>query len=750
MNTVPLVKDIVLLGGGHSHALLIRKWGMNPLPGVRLTLISRDVLTPYSGMLPGYLAGHYSFDDIHIDLSRLCRWANVRFIEATVTGLDPNAQAVMLQQRPQVEYDVLSIDTGSTPDVRQVPGAEKHSVPVKPIHELQQHWDAFLQRLQRKADDQAAETQRIAVVGSGVGGFELLLALEYRLRTQQCPVEMHWILRGDKPISSRPVKAQELALEAAKDAGITIHTGFDVVAVNADGIESADGRKLPLNEVFWCTAAAAPDWPGSSGLETDRRGFIATNRFLQSLSHPAVFGSGDVATQIDTPSEKAGVFAVRQAPVLFENLRAMVTGQPLSVYKPQKETLSLMALGDKRAIATRGRLTLSGAWTWRWKDHIDQAFMEKLKVLPERQMKSPSLDDMPVELRESINLDLSSVHAGMRCGGCGAKVPASVLQRVMAQLQPVSRSDVLMGLEAGDDAAVIQGSGQAMAQSVDQFRAMVEDPYLFARIAVVHALSDLAAMGAEPQSALALVTLPYAAEAMQQRELFQIMAGALLELNRHHCALTGGHTCEGAESSLGFSVNGWLNAAATQPKPLRPGDSLVLTKALGTGVLLNADMQAKADGVLLRACINSMLQSNFAAADSLKGFDVSGVTDVTGFGLLGHLSQLLKGLPVDCLINATSVPLLPGAKRLAAEGVQSTLLPANLPFLQACRGVDESQSADAVGALLCDPQTSGGLLFGIAASDARACVEMLQLEGYGSATVIGECLPGSGQIELKY
>ncbi len=146
MNTAPVLKDIVLLGGGHSHALLIRQWAMKPLPGVRLTLISRDVLTPYSGMLPGFIAGHYTSEEIHIDLARVCAWADVRFIEATIIGLDPEAQQVELQDRPPIDYDCVSIDTGSTPD-QSIAGSEKYTVPVKPIHLFQSHWETFLQSL---------------------------------------------------------------------------------------------------------------------------------------------------------------------------------------------------------------------------------------------------------------------------------------------------------------------------------------------------------------------------------------------------------------------------------------------------------------------------------------------------------------------------------------------------------------------------------------------------------------------------
>jgi len=364
VNSTPIVRDVFLVGGGHSHVLLMRRWAMKPMPGVRLTLISTDAHTPYSGMLPGLVAGHYSVDDIHVDLRTLSTWAGIRFIEDSVTAINLDRKEVCFDHRPAMAFDVLSLDTGSTPDL-SVLGAAEHSTPVKPVYNFFTRWGDIVSRLQQ----QNAKSVSIGVVGSGAGGFELITAMRHAL--PENVAECHWFLRGEYPLAGRPRKVGELALQSAIKQGITVNKNVDVVEVKEGGLVAADGREFLIDEVLWCTAAVGPEWAKQAGFELDKRGFVATNRLLQSVSHPFVFATGDIGTQVDTPSVKAGVFAVRQAPVLYENIRRFLLNQPLKPYRPQNDFLSLMATGGKRAIASRGPIVIEADWVWRWKDHIE-------------------------------------------------------------------------------------------------------------------------------------------------------------------------------------------------------------------------------------------------------------------------------------------------------------------------------------------------------------------------------------------
>lgn len=733
MNNVPIVKDVCLVGGGHSHALFLRAWAMQPLPGVRLTLVSSDVQTPYSGMLPGLIAGHYSCDDIHIDLLRLCRWADVRFIEDTVTAIDLEARQVKFQQRPGLSFDVLSLDTGSTPDL-SVPGSQENVTPVKPVSGFYARWQAV------------SQNARIGVVGSGAGGFELVTAIQHKLRNTSATCI--WFLRGNDSINGRPAQVSKLAIEAATSAGIEVIKGFDVASVEAGKLNAADGRVAELDEIIWCTAATGPTWPASAGLAIDHRGFVATNSYLQSTSHPFVFATGDIGTQVQTPSTKAGVFAVRQAPVLFENIRRYLLREPLKTYKPQADFLTLMATGSQHAIACRGPVVLQGDWVWRWKDHIDQTFMEKFRHLPKRLMNA-SLARLPNALAEHTS-DTAAPSA-MLCRGCGAKVGSAVLQRVLDELAAQKTNDAhRVKHSPAEDTAVVDLPTNRLVQSVDHINAIVDDPYLLGRIAALHAISDVITLDATVHSAQVIVTLPEAFDNVIERDLTLLMQGIVEALDAESCALVGGHTTQGSQMSVGVVVNASMATLPATSSPLKPDHTLILTKPLGVGILFAALEQTAARGGDVIKAIESMLLSNTQAANILRKHGCVAITDVTGFGLAGHLNRLLQGMSdntqsLGATIDLEKIPYLAGAKSLSQAGYQSSLWAQNNTAL--ANAVIENNCTPESVALLSDPQTSGGLLAAVPVHAAADCLEELVASGYASASSIGQ-LNSSGTVRI--
>lgn len=734
--TNPSVRDLVLLGGGHSHVLVIRNWASNPIPGVRVTLVSPDALTPYSGMLPGLVAGHYSPEQAHIDLTRLCRWAGVRFVQAAARGLDADDRRILFGERPSIGYDLLSVDIGGAPSLDRIPGAAEFAIPVKPVHRFHARWHSLLARA-RDSDGPL----EIGVIGAGAGGFEILLSMNHALNAvdgrpmdASGPVRhrLHWIIR-DTPLREHPATVRRIALSACERRGVTCHHDFDVVQVRDGGLVSAKGEEVRLDAIVWCTGVIAVNWLAKSGLDCDDQGFIRVTDTLQSLSHPDVFAAGDVAVQVNHPRPRAGVFAVRQGPVLAENLRQAVLGGRLRKYRPQRRFLTLLSMGDRSAIAHKGPLFATGHWVWRWKDRIDQKFINKFNII----INISKLKHEKIPLHLQRELSPGGMPDGMRCGGCGAKLDGDVLASVLDELSIPERDDLPVGLAARGDVAVIDTSARALAQSVDQVRSFIDDPWLFGRIAAIHALSDLYAAGSVPQSAMVIVTLPWGSESVMRRELSQLMQGVALELARAGCALSGGHTAEGLETTLGFVVNGYAPGAdgpvADRP---RKGDCLILTKPLGTGVILAADMRARAAGPVMDAALASMLQPNAVAAGIIRDHGAGVMTDVTGFGLAGHLLTLLRTSGLSCRLQADSVPALPGAAELLGEGVRSSLHAANIRMVQ---GAMDAQgfNAPADRELLADPQTSGGLLAIVPSAQTDRCLGALHQAGYERAARIG-------------
>ena len=748
----PVLRDLVLVGGGHSHVVVLHMLAMQPEPGLRITLICTDVDTPYSGMLPGYIAGHYSFDDVHIDLGRLAAFAGARFIHGEVTGLDRANQRVLLRGRPAVPYDVVSINTGSTPNVRRVEGAQAHSVPVKPIAQFNQRWLGLLERVR------ALHTPlTVSVVGGGAGGVELVLSMQYRLRNElqvlgRSPDLLRFVLltSGDTilPTHNPGVRARFARVLQAR--GVVVHTGAEVARVTLGCLHTPDGRRFETDETLWVTQAGGPAWLQSTGLALDAHGFIQVNEQLQTLTDPKIFAAGDVASFTARPLEKAGVFAVRMGPPLVKNLRLSLRGQPLVAYTPQRSWLALISTGDRFAVASRGLLGFAGAWVWRWKDSIDQRFMRKFTELPAMAPRSPGA-------APATNLALSAEESrqaisaiAMRCGGCGAKVGASILTRALGSLQPVERDDVLIGLHAPDDAAVVRvPPGKAMVHTVDFFRSFIDDPYLFGKVAANHALGDIFAMGAEAQSATAIATVPPGLEAKVEDLLLQMMTGAVEVLNAAGCALVGGHTGEGRELALGFAVNGLIDenmAGVMRKGGMRPGDVLLLTKPIGTGTLFAAHAQHAAKGRWIDAALQSMVVSNQAGARVLREHGATACTDLTGFGLLGHLVEMTRPSGVDAELHLSALPLLDGAVECVQAGIVSSLQPANVRLRRALRNA-EAFVQDPRYPLLFDPQTAGGLLASVPANQASACVQALQAAGYPHTAIIGRISGATDALE---
>lgn len=704
ISPLPLTRDLVLIGGGHTHALLLRKWGMNPLPGARVTVINPGPKAPYSGMLPGFVAGHYTRDELDIDLVRLARFAGARVVLGAVDGIDGDRHEVHVPGRPPIAFDVASVNVGITSDMPALPGFSDHAKPAKPLGPFAARWQAYLN---------GPGPASVAVIGGGVAGAELVMAMAHALRNKGRTAQVT-LIDNAAALSATGPKAARTIRTAMHGLGIDVIENTGIAHIAADHVELQDGRLIPADFVTGAAGARAYGWVQETGLDL-QDGYIRVNGFLRS-SNPGIFAAGDCAHLTENPRPKAGVYAVREAPVLFDNLRAALGAGKMRRYVPQNDYLKLISLGQKSALAERLGTSFSGGLMWTWKNHIDQSFMNRFRDLP--QMAIPPLPRFHAEgLPEAMG-------DKPLCGGCGAKVGRGALQDVLRQLPPASREDI--SPLPGDDAALFQTGGARQVMTTDHLRSFLLDPVVMARIAAIHALGDIWAMGADPQAATATVILPRMSAELQRRTLAEIMTAAQGVMHQAGAEIVGGHSSMGNEMTIGFNLTGLCPREPITLAGGQPGDALILTKPLGSGVLMAAEMAGQADGAWVAEAIAHMSHPQGIAAQILNG--AHAMTDVTGFGLAGHLSGLCEASGCGAVLDLEAVPVMKGAEELAAKGIRSTIFGDNRMIAPE---LPEGGKAD----LLYDPQTAGGLLAAVAADRAEGLCAKLQEAEYPAFTI---------------
>ena len=702
--------------------------GMNPLPGVAVTLVSESSVIPYSAMVPGHIAGDYALDQITIDLIRLCRNVSVRFVAARATGIDIAARKVRFADRPELSYDVLSLGVGSS-CVRPI-GLERgeSSWLMRPLTSLLERMDSLERKLR-----QTSKPFHLVMIGGGASGCELSAAIRQRF-FGFTNFHLTLLQSSDRLLPQFPAKAANLFANVLAEKNVAVRCNARVTGGDEKTLELNSTERLPYDAVLWATNAAPPDLLQASGLQLNSDGFLLVHDSLQSLSDPAIFGTGDcIGLESHPDLLKNGVYAVRQGGILFDNVARFLHDEPLTPFSPQRRCLCLLNTCDGAAIFNYGPLVWKGRLA-RWiKSRIDAAWIDGFN--PPLGSFSAEEQDEPVQ---------------MRCGGCGNKISSDILAAVLKRIDVGEDARVLLGVRAGEDASVHRVRPELFGdparlvevQTVDYFKAFVDDPYLFGRIAALNATSDLYAMNARPFTALAIATLPYARGPVQEAMLYELLAGAVHSLRALGVTLTGGHTTEGSELALGFAVTGFAEEDRLFRKSkLQEGDLLILTKPLGCGALLAAWMRGELRASWFDALVATMLIANDRAGQIFARYDVEACTDVTGFGLAGHLLEMLDASKVGAQLHAAKVPLYAGFIDVVQRGIVSTLHRDNAKAN--CR-VQGAAAPD----WLFDPQTSGGLIAGVRPKVADEVIQALHSAGCNDAAIIGTVVEGSPLIYL--
>jgi selenide,water dikinase len=774
---------LVLAGGGHTHALLLQMWLMQPQlrPAHTLvTLVSRHSTALYSGTVPALVAGLLERSACGIDLWRLCGLAGVTFVRSEITGLDSQARELHLEGRPPLRFDRLSLDVGAVTAETGAGSAASGAgaQPVKPL-------EPFLDWLARPSPGAV-----VRIRGGGAAAVELALALKARGFVPRL------LLRGE---------GLQLGSAAANRLGEWL------LAEAAIGLERRAAASAAAD--LACTGSRAPRWLAAAGLPVDgATGRVLTDASLQVRDYPGVFAAGDCGLIAAAPRPASGVWAVRAAPVLAANLQRSIEQPeaPLRPWRPQRWALQLLGdggwrPGGPRAVAFWGPLALGPShWLWRWKAGIDRRFLERF-----------------------VN-QASMAPAAMACRGCAAKLSAAPLEGALARLEGAAACQALVQGPAADsvaappsaaapppeDAAVLAtaADGALLLQSVDGFPALVADPWLNARLTTLHACSDLWASGASVESVQALVTLPEAEPALQEELLLQTLSGVRSVLDPLGARLIGGHTLEGRDGAglaLALTVNGRAAPGRHWPKgPLHPGDVLLLCGPLGSGVLFAAAMAGAARPEWIDAALERMQRSQAPLVELLAAHGCRSCTDITGFGLLGHLGEMLgagslrleagalerQGFqevdagqeggteaagagaadagpictgrsagagaagdggamrPLAVTLDTAAIGALPGALELLEQGWASTLAPANGRALALLQGPIHLVSAGrptALQALLIDPQTCGPLLVALPAERAGSALAAVHRAGFAEAALIGRVQEGPWPLPIR-
>ena len=372
------MKHLVLLGAGHAHVHVLEGLAKRMPNDVRVTLIAPFDEQLYSGMVPGFVAGHYTLDECTIGLQRLICASGVQFIKSTVASINADNQTLHLSNGQAISYDVLSLNTGAGMDLEKIeammPGARENALFVRPMPVFVKLWPQVLALA-------ASRPLHLAVVGAGAAGLELAMAAAHKLRGPEYPPgsRITLVTGGLAPAQSYPPGVQRRVLSALKRLQIAV-VEDSCVAVNEGELALGSGAKLATDVPLLAIGVQAPAWLATSGLALDEKGYLAVDHFQQSTSHALVFAVGDVCSRIDAPHSRSGVYAVHAGPPLLRNLLAAVIGsgsQPLTPYAPPARTLNLLSCGGRYAIAAWGRFSVEGAWVWRLKDRIDRKFVRR-------------------------------------------------------------------------------------------------------------------------------------------------------------------------------------------------------------------------------------------------------------------------------------------------------------------------------------------------------------------------------------
>jgi selenide,water dikinase len=669
--------SLVLVGAGHSNIALIRRFAMDPLEGVRLVVINPESTAPYSGMLPGFLAGQYIADELFIDVAALCKQAGARFIRGSLERVDTASKMLLIRHQafPNVRelyipYDYAVLNTGAAP-ADSFPSTHAGCYYVKPIRELLIDLPRIDERMRRG-------NRSMVIAGGGAAGIELAFAFRARYGSDATiTLVSRRSIDHDNALSA----GASVIRRALEEKRITLIESVEVTEAVVGEVRLSDGRSVAAYVVCVATPVRAPSWIEQSGL-AGKDGFLNVNAELQVDDYEGLYASGDI---VNLPSSRgrSGVMAVRAGQYLAKALVQKIQGRHVSPFRPQRHWLTLLNLGDGEAIAVRGSLAYKGASLFKLKDRIDQKFMARFKP---RKMSSAE---------------------AMRCEGCAAKLPGDMLTSVFGQ--------------QFEDGAITTQQGVSRIRSIDALTHLVDDPYLIGALAMRHAVSDVWAMGASPTTALTLIAVERAlSQHIEASDFVQAQAGLQDAAHAYGVEIVGGHSLSLNQPMIAVEVEGEC-ARPVRKNSVMAGDELWITGPVGSGILFSALASGLTIGASIDQWVTNALKSLFEASQIAAREGVHAMTDVTGFGLAGHLREMLSWNNLG-IQWAEKIVTFSGVDECIARGIQSTAYVDNVRYAQQI-------GHKAPSAVVFDPQTCGPLLIAASPGIAKRVVHIWEEAG---------------------
>ncbi len=712
-----LTKQLVLVGGGHANVQVLKKLCMNRIKGLHTILISDHYEATYSGMTPGYIHKDFSREEISIDLQRLCFNAGATFIKDKVVGIETNNQKLELQNFQSINYDLLSINTGSVSSTKKIIiNNSSKCFFVKPISSLVKKLKQIDQIIKNTKN-------KIAIIGGGVASYELAFSL---IRRYEDPLDI--TIFGKKILQEKNLNQQtKNKLRAiAKKLGIKEYSG-EVVSISDTYLTLKNGGRIDCNFFLLSTGATIEKWLLESNLNKDASGFIIVNSNLLSTNQKNIFVTGDACSIENNIRAKSGVMAVRQGEILKENIFLKLTGKKLIKYRPQKNWLYIIGTYENYALLNYFFFSFHSQWCWKLKVWIDKNFINKFKFSSNQNMS-----------KNNFELE-NSKGQKMYCQGCGSKVSKSTLTNYIKKIN--NNTDLT-------DSSVINNKSLKILQTIDHIKLFSSlNPFDFGKISYLHSQNDILAAGGIVKSLSVSIGVPFSENFIEKFYLEYFMEGIRSEANKDECLISSGHSYQTIDSGITLTLNGEIESISSK-NSAKDGDLIYLSKPLGTGYLLaayfnNSEMLSSDD---FKKIIKNLKMGNLFTVNSARRSGSHTMTDISGYGLSSHLidiclsSNLSSELTINknILIN-TNLDLL---KLFKSTGFKNNYKSTN-------EFIDVSENHPLKN-ILYDPQTNGPMLMAIEKKNKEKFENFFSNKLVNKPILIGRFINKSKKIIYVY